>query len=143
MLYSQIKADMVEAQKAKDVRLLGVIRLLLTEIGYAQVDKQSELNDEEIIKVLMKEQKKRRESIEVYEKAGAVERADQEKYELEEIQKYLPKMMDEEEVLSVIKAEAETSGVRGGRLMGLVMGKLRGKVDGSVVNRLVSKNFHG
>ena len=133
---------MITAQKAGDSRLLGVLRLIISELSYAQVDfKGGELPDEVVVKVLLKEAKKRKEAIEIYEKASATERADQEKYELSIIEKYLPKMMGETEVEKVVAETAIESGLRGGRLMGMVMGKLKGKVDGAVVQKIVMEKY--
>lgn len=135
---------MVAAQKSGDRRLLDALRLILSELSYAQVDfKGGELPDEKTVAVLMKEAKKRRESIDVYQKAGSKERADQEKYELGVIERYLPQMMSEEEVAKVVEATAKETGFSGGRLMGAVMGKLRGKAEGGLVNRVVSEKFPG
>ena len=71
MLYSKIKTDLTTAQKAVDSKLVRVLKLLSSELSYAQVDyKAGELPDEEVVRVLMKEAKKRRDSIEIYEKLG-------------------------------------------------------------------------
>ncbi len=144
MLYSKLKTDLVTAQKAGDHKLVDALKLLSSELSYAQVDfKDGELSDEVVVKVLMKEAKKRRDSIEIYEKLSSMERVDQEKYELKVIESYLPQMMSEEEVgLEVDKTAVET-GLTGGRLMGAVMGKLRGKVDGGVVQKVVMAKFPG
>lgn len=144
MLYPQIKTDLVAAQKAGESKLVGVLKLIISELGYAQVDfKGGELPDAEVVRVLMKEGKKRKEGIEIYEKARSKERADQERYELGVIEKYLPQMMDESQVATEVAKLAQETGLRGGKLMGAVMGKLRGKVDGGVVNKLVNANFPG
>jgi uncharacterized protein YqeY len=149
MLYSQIQADRLAAQKAGDSRLVRILKLILSELAYAQVDfkaamptgRQGELPDEEVIRVLMKEAKKRKDSIEIYTKVASPERVEEEKYELSVIQGYLPQMMSEEEVVAeVTKVAAETSLV-GGRLMGAVMGKLKGKVEGGVVQKVVMSKF--
>lgn len=122
--------------------MLGILKLILSELAYAQVDyKQGELPDEEVVRVLRKEAKKRNDAIEIYEKVGETARADQEKYELSIIEKYLPQMMAEADVeVEVAKIAAET-GFAGGRLMGAVMGKLKGKADGSVINKIVLVKF--
>jgi len=133
---------MTTAQKAGDARLLGVLRLIWSELSYAQVDfKEGELPDEEVVRVLTREAKKRKESIEIFEKAGAQERVDQEQYELGVITKYLPEQMSEAEVEKIIDVLASETGFTGGRLVGAVMGKLKGKVDGGVVNRIVNEKY--
>lgn len=122
--------------------MLAALRLMLSELSYAQVDyKQGELPDEEVIKILTKEAKKRKEAFDIYEKVGEVVRADQEKYELSIIEKYLPKLMGEAEIEEEIAKVAEETGLTGGRLMGAVMGKLRGKADGAVINKIVLAKF--
>ncbi len=142
MLYSKLKTDLVTAQKAGDHILVDALKLLSSELSYAQVDfKEGELPDEVVVKVLMKEAKKRRDSIEIYEKLGSMERVDQEKYELKIIEGYLPQMMSEEEVLVEVEKTASETGLTGGRLMGAVMGKLKGKVDGGIVQRVVMAKF--
>lgn len=144
MLYTKIKEDQTAALKAGDAKLLRVLKLLTSELSYAQVDfKGGELPDEEVTRVLMKEAKKRRDSIALYLNAGDSDRAEEEKYELEVIQSYMPAMMGEDDVEAEIARTADETGLRGGRLMGAVMGKLKGKVEGSVVQQIVNKKFPG
>ncbi len=142
MLYSKLKSDIVTAQKAGDHKLVDALKLLSSELSYAQVDfKDGELPDEAVVKVLMKEAKKRRDSVEIFEKLGSMERVEQEKYELGVIEGYLPAMMNEEDVALEVDKTAKETGLTGGRLMGAVMGKLKGKVDGGVVQRVVMQKF--
>lgn len=142
MLFTQLKHESETALKAGDSKLLGILKLLLSELSYAQVDyKQGELPDEEVVRVLTKEAKKRKEAIEIYEKVKETARADQEKYELSIIEKYLPTMMPEAEVEAEVAKIAAETGLTGGRLMGAVMGKLRGKADGAVINKVVLAKF--
>ena len=144
MLYSQIKEDRLSAQKAGDSRLVGILKLILSELSYAQVEmKGAELPDEKVVQVLMKEAKKRRDSIEVYTKVNSPERVVEEEYELSIIEKYLPKMMSEEEVLKEIEVTSVETGLLGGRLMGAVMAKLKGKVEGAMISRLVNEKYKG
>lgn len=141
MLYSQIKSESVTALKAGDTRLLGALKFILSEMGYAIDLRKGEPADEEVIRVLTKEAKKRRDAIEIYEKAGDVARTDQEKFELALIEKYLPSLMPESEVEAEVAKIAAETGLSGGRLMGAVMGKLRGKADGSVINKIVMAKY--
>lgn len=149
MLITQIKSEAETALRGGDAKLLGILKLILSELAYAQVDhkqavpagRQGELPDEEVVRVLRKEAKKRNDSIEIYEKVGEVARADQEKYELSIINKYLPQMMAEADVEAEVAKIAAQTGLTGGRLMGAVMGKLRGKADGAVINKIVTAKF--
>ncbi|KKT40191.1 MAG: hypothetical protein UX47_C0006G0073 [Candidatus Collierbacteria bacterium GW2011_GWA2_46_26] len=122
--------------------MVGVLKLIVSELSYAQVDfKSGELPDGEVIRVLMKEAKKRKDSIEIYTKVDSPERAEEEKYELGVIEGYLPQMMSEDEVVAEVSKISNETGLTGGKLMGAVMGKLRGKADGSVVQKVVSEKF--
>lgn len=142
MLLNQLKQELLVAQKGGDAFLLGVLKLILSELSYAQVDfKGGDLPDEEVVRVLFKEAKKRKDSIEVYTKIGNVEKLEAEKAELEIIERYLPKLMSEEDTLAEVAKVASETGLTGGRLMGSVMGKLKGKVDGALVQKIVSQKY--
>lgn len=141
MLYSQLKNELVTAQKVRDFRMLSALKFILTELSYAIDTRGDEPADEEVIRVLHKEAKKRKDAMEIYEKAGDATRADQEKYELGIIEKYLPSLMPEAEVEAEVAKIAAETGLTGGRLMGAVMGKLKGKADGGVINRIVMAKF--
>lgn len=133
---------MMAAQKAGDSKLLGVLKLIISELSYAQVDfKGGELPDEVVFKVLQKEAKKRKDSIEIYEKVGETARAEQEKYELSVIEKYLPQLMSEADTEAEIDKIAKETGLRGGKLIGAVMGKLRGKADGQIIQKVVMGKY--
>ena len=142
MLFEQIKTDVTRAQKERNAVLLGVLRLLVSELRYKEIPPvggqvSGELTDEVVIGVLQKEAKKRVESIEIYEKVGA----DVERYELEVIGAYLPKMMTEKEVEIEVDKIAAGSPLRGGQLVGVAMGKLRGKTDGGLVAKIVNDKY--
>ena len=140
MLIDQIKAEIVKAQKEQNAKLLGCLRLLISELNYKAID-AGVLTDELVVGVLQKEAKKRQESIDIYTKVGDAARADAERYELEIINMYLPKMMEEAEVAAEVDKIAAESPLRGGQLVGVVMGKLRGKADGGLVARLVNQKY--
>ncbi len=140
MLLNQLREELLTAKKGGDTFLLGVLKLILSELSYAQVDyKGADLPDEEVVRVLFKEAKKRKDAIDVYTKIGNVERAEAEEKELLIIEKYLPKLMSEEETALEVAKIASLTGATGGRLMGMVMGKLKGKVDGGLVQKIVNE----
>ncbi len=141
MLYSQLKSETVTALKAGDSRLVNALKFIVSELGYAIDMRNGEPADDEVIRVLTKEAKKRKDAIEIYEKAGDTARTDQEKYELNLIEKYLPSLMPEAEVEAEVAKIAAETGLTGGKLMGAVMGKLRGKADGGVINKIVMAKF--
>ncbi len=140
-LKERLKEDMKAALKAKDKEKLSVIRMLQALIKNAEIDKRGELTDEEIISLLQKYAKQRRESIEMYEKGGRQDLVEKEKRELEIVEGYLPKQMSEEEirelVAEVIKEVGASSPKDLGKVMQAVMPKVKGRADGSLVNRVV------
>ncbi len=140
-LKERLKEDMKAALKAKDKEKLSVIRMLQALIKNAEIDKRGELTDEEIISLLQKYAKQRRESIEMYEKGGRQDLVEKEKRELEIVEGYLPKQMSEEEirelVAEVIKEVGASSPKDFGKVMQAVMPKVKGRADGSLVNRVV------
>lgn len=140
-LFDQIKTDVTRAQKEHNSGLLNVLRLLVSELKYKEIDAAGSLTDDLVIGVLQKEAKKRQESIDIYTKVNDRARADAERYELEVINSYLPKMMNEAEVEAEVARIAAESPLRGGQLVGVVMGKLRGKADGSLVAKIVNAKY--
>lgn len=130
MLKLRIQDDMKGAMKSGDKRRLGVIRLIMAAIKQREVDERIELDDEQVLAVLDKMVKQRRDSIEQYEKAGRNELADQERYEIEILQEYLPEALSEEEISALIKQAMADTGAASMRDMGKVMGQLKPKLQG-------------
>lgn len=156
-LKQQIQSDLNESVMGKEELRSSVLRLLIAAINNKEtekrtkiwkekpkasvedLEKESKLTDEEIISVISSEIKKRRESIELFEKGGRGERADQEKKELGILQKYLPEQMSEDELKRLVKAAVEKVGAKTQKDMGKVMQELMPKVKGKADSSLVSK----
>lgn len=142
MLLEKIKSDLESAKKGGNTFLCDVLKLVLTEIGYSQVNsRETVLQDADVVKVLFKEAKKRKDAIEIYTKIGNSEKASAESKELGIIEAYLPTLMSEAETASEVQKVAEETGLNSGRLMGAVMAKLRGKVDAGLVQKIVSEKY--
>lgn len=145
MLTVKVKKQMMEAMKAKDEIRLSTLKLLSAALHNAKIAKLDDLNHEEEIEVVQKESKKRKDSIEAYEKAGAQERADKEKEELKILQEYLPKEMGDKELTKIVKEVISASGAENikdfGNVMGKVMGKVKGQADGKRVAEIVKKSL--
>ena len=141
--------DLKEAMKARDAARLQVLRSLKAKILEKEISLRSggkaEISEEQVVEVLVKAAKQRRESIEQFEKGGREDLAQAERAELEIIASYLPAQMGEEEIRAAVKQGIEETGAAGmqdmGRLMGLMMGRLKGKADGSAVNRIVKEEL--
>jgi len=142
-LQERLMADMKQAMRDKDVLRRDVIRMVRAAIKNAQIEKQAPLDDQEVIAVLTKEVKKRRESIEMFAKGGRDDLVAQEEAEIGVLDDYMPEMMSEQEieaVASTIIAEMGASGpAQFGPVMGKTMAKLRGQADGKLVNQVVKR----
>ena len=142
-LKERLLQDMKEALKSKDKVKLSTIRMINSLIKNAEIEKRGSLTDEEIIQLLMKYAKQRRESIEMYEKGGRQDLVEKEKAELAVVESYLPKQLSEDEIREIVKQAIDETGAASvkdlGKVMKVVMPKVKGRADGSVVNRLVKE----
>jgi len=142
-ILEQIEYDFQQAFKDKKQSVVSVLRMIKAALKNAQIAKKDELNDEDVIKVLKSESKKRKEAITDYEKANRQELVDKEKQELEIIAKYLPEQLSEEQIQQVVKTkikELETDNI--GKLMAAVMQELKGQADGSIVKKIVEQEIN-
>ena len=156
MLRDKIKADFKEAFKSGDKVRLSVLKMVQSEIGNAEINKRAKLikggqtenieslsvlNDEEILQVVSREIKKRKDSVEMYEKAGRAELAEREKAELAVLAAYLPEQLPEEKIRELAKKAVEQSGAKGekeiGKVMAILAPQVKGKSDGALVNKVV------
>lgn len=144
-LHQKIKSEIAEAMKAKDSVRLNVLRGLVTAFTNEAVSKKrkpdEELSDEEVLSVISKSVKQRKDSIEQFEKGSRQDLADAERAELAILETYLPEQMSREEIASYVKEKvAEAGGVasdRKGQFMGMIMKELKGRADGGLVKEAV------
>lgn len=130
MLKQRLTDDMKAAMKGGDKSRLGVIRLILAAVKQVEVDTRKDLTDNDVLSVLTKMVKQRRDSVTQYTDAGRTELADQETYEIGVIEEYLPEQMSEADVMAAIDDIITTIGASGPQDMGKVMGQLTGKLAG-------------
>ena len=148
-LKEKLQNDLTEAMRARDEVRSSTIRMVLTAIKNEEVSGKEarELSDAEVITVLSREAKKRREAAEAFEQAGAKDRADMEKAEGVVIAEYLPVQLSESEIREMITAAIAETGATGPQQMGLVMKsiqpKIAGRADGGVVSSLVKAALSG
>lgn len=140
-LTQQIREDMKTAMRAKDSVRLGAIRLLLAAIKQREVDERIELSDADVIAVINKMIKQRRDSIIQFEAAARQELADIEKFEISVLQTYMPQPMTETEVEVAVNDAVVSSGVHSvqemGKVIALLKTKLAGRADMGKVSALV------
>ena len=144
-LKAQITEDMKTAMRAKDSVRLGAVRLLLAAIKQREVDERIELTDADVIAVIEKMLKQRRDSIAAFELAKRDDLADIEKFEVTVLQTYMPKQMSEAEISTIVDQVIADSGAQGAKDMGKVVGLVKplvagmadmGKVSGLIKARL-------
>lgn len=146
-LVARIDQEMTEAMKSNEVARLGVLRLLKTSLKNEQIKLKRELTEDEALKVLQREAKQRKDSIEAYQKGNRPELAEVEAIELKLIEEYLPTQMDEVAVTKLvdeaIAATGATSPAQMGQVIGQVMKQAGGAADGGLVSRLAKERLNG
>ncbi len=126
----RITDEMKTSMRGGDKKRLAVIRLIMAAIKQKEVDERIELNDDQVIDILSKMVKQRRESIVQYEKAERADLAEQEAYEIEVLQEFLPEALSDEEIAKEIAKAVEETGASSIRDMGKVMGILKDRLAG-------------
>ncbi len=148
-LKETLHEDLTAAIRSSDKLVSGTIRMVLTAITNEEVagKEARTLSDDEIITVLSREAKKRREAAEEFAKAGRDDKAAEEKAEGEVIAKYLPAQLSEAEIKQIIAEAVAATGAAGpadmGKVMGAIKSKIAGKADGALVSSLVKSTLAG
>lgn len=146
-LKAHIQEDMKAAMRGGDKRRLGVVRLILAAIKQREVDERIELDDAQILAVLDKMLKQRRESLAQYEQAGRADLADQESFEIGVVQAYLPQPLTPAEIDGLITAAIAETGAAGikdmGKVMGILKPKLQGRADMGAVSGQIRARLGG
>jgi uncharacterized protein YqeY len=144
-LKDRITEDMKSALRAKDSARLSAIRLLLAAIQQREVDERITLGDAEVVSVIEKMLKQRRDSIQQFEAAGRQDLADKEKFEVTVLQAYMPKALSEAEVEATVMEAIGVSGAKSmqdmGKVMALLKPKLAGRADMAKVSTLVKSKL--
>ncbi|SEN04375.1 GatB/YqeY domain-containing protein [Lihuaxuella thermophila] len=144
-LLEQLDQDMKSALKNKEKTKLSTIRMLRASIKKVEIDKKRPLNDDEVLEVIGREIKQRRDSLSEYEKAGREDLAQKEREEIEILETYLPEQLSEEELRSLVRQVIQEVGASSkadmGKVMGAIMPKVKGRADGRLVNRLVQETL--
>jgi uncharacterized protein YqeY len=139
-LSSEIKAAML----AKDSERLGALRMLKSAVGYAQIERKSDtLSDADFVTVVQKEVKKRRDSVEQFEKGARQDLADKEKREIAVLETFLPQPLSPEELDALVKSVIQETGAKSKKDMGpvvkAVQARAAGRADGKTISGLVGK----
>lgn len=143
-LSERLDADTKRAMKAGDALRVSVLRMVLSAVKMAQIEKNiKSLDDDSVIQILQRHVKQHRESIEQFSNGGRPDLAGKEASELKILEEYLPEQLSEEEVMVIVKAAVSDTGATvkadTGKLMKAVMEKAKGRADGKLINRLVQQ----
>ena len=141
----QIKSDMKAAMKQGEKERVQTLRMLVSSLNNAKIEKGGDLDEDDVVDVLSSEAKKRREAAESYQEGGRDELADKENAELEIIEEYLPEQMSDdeaadlvEEVIAAVGAESKSDI---GKVMGSIMPRIKGRYEGSKIKEIVMKKL--
>ena len=144
----KLQEELKQSMLARDELKTSVLRMLLSAINYYEIQKSGagyEATPEDILAVVQKEAKQRRDSIEEFKKAGRQELVDKEQKELDMLQAFLPAQMSEDEVRGIVETTITEVGASTvadmGKVMGALNGKLKGKADMELVSNLVRQKL--
>ena len=149
MLHQKVEAELKSALKTGEKEKTGVLRFLISAIKNHQIEVKAKgeeyLKDEEVIVVIRRQVKQRKDSIAEYEKGGRQELADKEKAEMAILENYLPAQADVEKIREVVKTKIAELGITDksgfGKLMGATMAELKGQADGDAVKKVVEEEL--
>ncbi|PJF35303.1 MAG: glutamyl-tRNA amidotransferase [Candidatus Thermofonsia Clade 1 bacterium] len=140
-LKERLQEDLKAAMKGGDIARRDAIRLIASAIKQEEIDAQKTLTEEEVIALLMREAKKRRDSIEEAQRLGRTETAAKEQFELSVIEAYLPQQLSREELEAEIRRAIEEVGAKSAKEMGnvmkVLMPRVKGRADGKLVNEML------
>jgi uncharacterized protein YqeY len=146
-LKSRINDDLKAAMRTGDARRRDALRLLLAAVKQREVDERKELGDADVVGVIERMIKQRRESIAQFEKGGRQDLAQNERYESDLLQGYMPQALSEAEIAAAVAEAISATGAQApsdmGKVMGVLKGKLAGRADMSKVSALVRSKLAG
>lgn len=144
-LNERLNEDMKQAMKSQDKFRLSVIRMVRSAIKNVEIDQRKTLDDNEVLDILSREIKQRRDSLLEFEKAGRDDLVQSVKAEIEIIADYLPQQLTEEEITAIVKQTIQDIGASSkadmGKVMSALMPKVKGRSDGKLVNQIVQQSL--
>lgn len=140
-LFARLQGDLNNSRKAQDKASTLLLGTVLSEVKNKQIELRREPTDDDVVDVIRKAIKKRRESIDVYTKAGRADRAEQEKAEADALAKYLPAQVGEDELRAAVKAAIAGGANNIGAVMGKVLAQYKGKAEGGTINAIAREEL--
>lgn len=142
-LFARLQADLNASRKAQDKPRTLVLGTILADAKNRRIELRRDLTDDEVVDVLRKGIKRRRESVEMYEKAGRSELAEKESGEIAVLEQYLPAQVGADEIRAAVKAAIAGGATNIGAVMGKVMPQFKGRADGSTINAIAREELGG
>jgi len=140
-LLGRLQSDLTAARRAQDKAQLLLLGTIIADVRNREIELKREVNDDDVIEVLRRGIKKRRESIEMYDKGGRADLAGVERAEVEALGTYLPAAVGDEEIRKAVTAAIEGGAANVGAVMGKVMGQFKGRADGATINAIVREEL--
>ena len=145
-LKEKLALDLKESMKNKDIVRKSTVQLVRTAILQVEKDKKVTLDDEDILEVIAKQLKQRKDSLPEYEKSGREDLISQLKQEMEVLMEYLPKQLTEDELRPIVEAAVKSVGATGmkdmGKVMEAVMPQVKGRADGKAISAIAKSLFN-
>jgi uncharacterized protein YqeY len=140
-LIERLQQDMNAARKAQDRAAVTLLGTIIADARNREIELRRDLTDDDVVEVLRRGIKKRRESTEMYEKGGRTDLASAEKQEAELLGRYLPAAVDPEEVRAAIREVIAGGNANMGQVMGAIMSRFKGRVEGGAINAMVREEL--
>jgi uncharacterized protein YqeY len=140
-LLARLQGDLNAARKNQDKPLTLLLGTVVSDMKNKRIELRRDLNDEDVVDVLRKSIKRRRESVEMYDKGGRSDLADKERNEVTALEVYLPAQVGEAEIRAAVRAAIAGGATSMGPLMGKVNPQFKGRADGSLVSRIAKEEL--
>ena len=142
-LQARLQAELTAARKAQDKPATLLLGTTLSEVKNRAIEVKRDLNDDDVIDVVRKAIKKRREAVEMYEKGGRNELATKERAEITMLERYLPAQVSPDEIRTAVRAAIAAGANNLGAVMGKVVPQFKGRAEGSVINAVAREELAG
>ncbi len=140
-LQDRLREELTASRKSQNKPLTLVLGTVLSDVGNHEIAVKRDLTDDDVVEVLRRAIKRRRESVEAFEKGGRTELAAQERAEVAALERYLPASASEDDIRAAVKAAVAGGAANLGAVMGKVMPQFKGRADGGTINRIVREEL--
>ena len=140
-LLARLQSDLTAARKAQDKPRVLLLGTIIADVKNREIELKRDANDDDVVDVLRRGVKKRRESIEMYDKGGRADLATVERAEVDALGVYLPAAVSDEEIRTAVASAIDAGATNVGGVMGKVMGQFKGRADGATINAIVREEL--